>query len=141
MYNSIEGQINGNEGIYEDCRCKKIGDSMCEYQMLFSIVLAFVSVPSGVLSSAVAVAFVPLESLLSSSAAAAAFLLLGVGHISQVTGLLFRQISLLMLQGAGGKRTQTQEYLKGFRAGIATIAMKPGKRYSSEHEDRQISIP
>ena len=52
---------------------------MCECQMLFSIAEAFVSVPSGMLSPAVAIAFVPLESLLSSSAAAAAFSVVGGG--------------------------------------------------------------
>ena len=90
---------------------------MCEYHAVFDC-SAFVSMPSGMLSSAVAIAFVPFESLLSSSSAAAAFSVVGGGHISHVTGLLFRQISLLALQGVGGKRAQTRGHLKGFRAGI-----------------------
>ena len=121
MYNSIEGHINGNEGIYEDCRCKKIGDSMCECQMLFSIASAFVSVPSGVLSSAVAIAFVPLKSLLSSSSAATFSVVGGGGDRAAVS-------ADFTVGTAGSRReesinnyckmTQTREQLEGFHAQI-----------------------
>ena len=122
MYNSIEGHINGNEGIYEDCRCKKIGDSMCECQMLFSIASAFVSVPSGVLSSAVAIASVPLKSLLSSSSAATFFV---VAYFSGDRAAVSADFTV----GTAGSRreesinnyckmTQTREQLEGFHAQI-----------------------
>ena len=129
VYNSIKGQINGNEGIYEDCRCKKIGDSMREYQMLFSIVLAFVSVPSGVLSSAVAVAFVPVESLLSSSAAAAAAAAFSVvGGGAYFSGDRFAVSADFTVDAAGSRREENtnSRISQGFSC-RNTIAMKPGK--------------
>ena len=94
-----------------------------ENQMLFSIALAYVSEPSGVLSPAVAVAFVPLESLLSSSAAALHSLLLGAGHIYQAVSADFT------VDAAGNRREENtnSRISQGFSC-RNTIAMKPGKR-------------
>ena len=86
----------------------------------FSIASAFVSVPSGVLSSAVAIAFVPLESLLSSSSSsAAAFSVVGGGaYFSGDRAAVSADFTVSTTGSIEGKRAQTQEYLKGFRAGI-----------------------
>ena len=108
-------------------------DSMREYQMLFSIALAFVSVPSGVLSSAVAVAFVPLESLLSSAAAAAAAAFSVVGGVAYLSGDRVAVSADFTVDATGSRREEStnSRTSQGFSC-RNTIAMKPGKRGEGE---------